>query len=128
MRSDPETLMKEYVAACYRWNPSEIERFFADTFVFDFPGTSFLAGRHEGKRAIIDLTDQLTSVADCEEFTVLDLLAGRHCAAVCVNERYRRGEKRIEVRRVAFYHIEKGSFAAGHTHIDELETFDALLS
>ncbi len=120
-------LMRRYSAAMNAGDAAAALPYFAEDLVVHMPGSSNHAGTYRGQGAVFDYYTKVFRDTD-GQFEVLgidDHLVSDEHAATLVRWRLHRGDRVLEVDRIALYRIEDGRIAEIWVHDRDQAAYDA---
>jgi ketosteroid isomerase-like protein len=105
----PIDVMERYLAAMRSGDRETGYGFYAEDIVAFVPGRSALAGRREGRDAVIDYISTAVAMASRGvELEVLDVLAGEEHVALMVRERLSGEHGDLDMLRTNVYRVRDG--------------------
>jgi hypothetical protein len=113
------------------WRRGDLETLFglyAEDVVLHYFGRSPLAGRHQGRDALLRVLAAVQERTARELVSVEDVLASDGRAAIIARERFRRDGRTVEMERVLVYRIANGRLAECWLYDQDQRAVDALFA
>ena len=118
-------LARELFAAFGAADATRLVGLIADDAVWEVPGRSELAGKHQGRAAVIDYFSRLKTLGNFQ-VTVLDVLASDAGAAVIARARGTSAERSYEGDYCMLFTFRSGQVRHAQLFLEDTYAFDAL--
>jgi uncharacterized protein len=123
-----EELARKEFAAVVAGDMESLFDFYADDYVFHYPGRSPVAGEYRGKQGFGEFLGKLSNLGVIATRELHDVIANDDHVIQLVAVRAERDGKRQQWNGVVVMHVRDGKIAETWVHIDDLHGLDEFLS
>jgi len=123
-----EAVVRRYANAWEKNDVATIVDCYHDEVVFHYFGRSPLAGTHMGKPAALAVLKKIKQLTNRQLIEIVDVLASDKHAMILARERFERGGRTLELKRVLIYHIRDGKLAECWVYDEDQRAVDEYYS
>ena len=123
-----EEVVRRYVEALGRRDLEKVAEAFADDVTFHIGGRNAISGTYEGDAVMQRFFPQLAGAFSIERIDIHDVLANDDHVLVLNTRTISRGDRRMEARAIATYHVEDERITSVWVTEEDQYGFDEFLN